>query len=81
MLSAADRAVGSPLSSLASNEAACISANPLSLLLLAAPSVPNATFTPVAFSFATGQAPEANFMFDRGQWMTCAPCNIKLSIS
>ena len=50
-------------------------------LLLAAPSVPSATLTPAASSFATGQKPLASFRLDSGQCTTCAPHSASRPIS
>ena len=70
---AAGSAEASRACSLASSAAACISPNRLRSLLLAALSVPIATFTPCAAQFADPANPDASFMFDCGQCTDVAP--------
>mmetsp|Transcript_41244 Transcript_41244/g.98950 ORF Transcript_41244/g.98950 Transcript_41244/m.98950 type:complete len:224 (+) Transcript_41244:206-877(+) len=64
----AGTALGSWEAPFARMAASFISAIMSTVLLDDCPSVPIATLTPWATSFATGQNPEANFKFDVGQW-------------
>ena len=63
----ADNTLASRDSALASRAATRNSLNRFRLLLLAAPSVPRATLTPLASNLVTGQVPEASFILAAGQ--------------
>ena len=64
---------GFPVVSLASRAASRTSANKFKPLFDAAPSVPIATLIPASNRSLTGQAPEASFILELGQWITCDP--------
>ena len=66
----ADRTCGSMRSTFCSKRASRISSHMSRSLLLAAPSVPKPTRTPAASISATGEMPEAIFMFEVGLCMT-----------
>ena len=59
--------------SLASSPASRDSPKISKSLFDAAPSVPIPTRIPRSLSLSTGQRPLANFMFERGQWITEIP--------
>mmetsp|Transcript_21137 Transcript_21137/g.49525 ORF Transcript_21137/g.49525 Transcript_21137/m.49525 type:complete len:487 (-) Transcript_21137:672-2132(-) len=78
---AASTAVASEATALASTAAVFISAIISRELLDEAPSVPMATFTPPAASFATGQKPEASLRLDVGQCTTLALASANMATS
>ena len=77
----AGKALASALRPLANKAAKRISLNMSKRLLLAAPSVPKATFTPLANKSTTGAMPLASFKFELGQCAIWQPYAANISIS
>ena len=61
--------------------AMCISSNMFRLLLLAAPSVPRATFSPRSSISGTGAKPLPSFRLLVGLWMGLTPWVLRMSRS